>query len=264
MNIMRWKGQFKKEWIMMRTNIFIYAMINLIVVIGGPFLLRKIFDGSTDFYDDTLIIGGLWLVAGLFIGVVVLLISLEKEMKQSYIWLHSPASMLELVLVKAVFAVFVTVILLIWCQLIMAGMFVYADMTLAVSYLEAFLTMINIIVVIVANSIYSMAVLFFFWAIYRVLHASTRTFGFVIAFGLYIIVAVLWEKLRGVGFFKVLANIEPIHLTTTIFSYDQTEIFTGLVSESVINSVGSVVFYSLLTVLLFWLGAQLFEKKVRL
>lgn len=264
MNLTRWKGQFKKEWIMMRTNIFIYALINFIVVIGGPFLLRKVFDGSTDFYDDTLIIGGLWLLAGMFIGVVVLFISLEKEMKQSYIWLHSPASMLEFVLVKAVFAVFVTVILLIWCQLIMAGMFVYADMTLTVSYLEAFLAMMNIIVVIVANSIYSMAVLFFFWAIYRVLHARTRTFGFVIAFGLYIIAAVLWEKLRGAGFFKALANMEPIHLTTATFYFDPSEIFTALVSDSVVNAVGSLVFYSLLTMLLFWLGAQLFEKKVRL
>lgn len=264
MSSMRWKGQFKKEWIMMKTSIFIYAMINLIVVIGGPFLLRKVLDGSTDFYEDTLIIGGLWLVAGMFIGVGVLLISLEKELKQSYIWLHSPASMLELVIVKAVFAIFVTVILLIWCQIIMLSMFVYAEMTLAVSYLDAFLALMNIIVVIVANSIYSMAVLFFFWSIYRVLHTRKRIFGFVIAFGLYIMAAILWEKLRGIGFFKALANIEPIHLTTTIFSYDQTEIFTGLISESVINSVGSLIFYSLLTVLLFWLGARLFEKKVRL
>lgn len=260
----RVKGQFKKEWTMMKGNIFIYAMVNFIFIVGGPFMLRKILGATTNFLEDTLLIGGFWFIMGMFIGIVVLCISLEKEMKQPYIWLHSPASMLELVTVKAVFVTFVTIGLIIWCQLIIVGMFIFSDTPLAVSNLAIFLAMAGILVTIVANSIYSMAVLFFFWSIYRVLRTHVRTFGFVIAFGLYLLAAYFWEKLRVLGLFKALANMGPINLTNETFYYDPNDMFTLLVSDSVLNSVGSLVFYSSLTILLIWAGALLFEKKVRL
>src|SRR5699024_10547741 len=115
-----------------------------------------------------------------------------------------------------------------------------SDTPLAVSNLAIFLAMAGILVTIVANSIYSMAVLFFFWSIYRVLRTHVRTFGFVIAFGLYLLAAYFWEKLRVLGLFKALANMGPINLTNETFYYDPNDMFTLLVSDSVLNSVGSL------------------------
>lgn len=218
-----------------------------------------------NYFVDGVQIGGGWLVLGLFIAIFVLGQSLERDMKQPHIWLHSPASMLELVTVKMVFVTFVTMVLIIWSQLIIVVMFKLSDMTETVSNLDLFQAMAGIFIVIMANSIIAMAILFFFWAIYQVLKTRTKTFGFILAFLLYVLAAMLWEKLRAFGLFKALAKVIPIDLTKPVFFEEvKSSLFLELAADSVMNSVGSIFFYAGLTVLLIWVGAWLLEKKVRL
>lgn len=261
----RWIGQFKREWIVMKSSVLIYAMLNLIVVVGGSLFLAKIVGGSPDWYDNVLIIGGFWFVIGMLVGGGVLLKSLEGDMKSPHIWLHAPSSMIELLSVKVVFATCITALLLVWSELIIVLSFFISDATLPVSYVEAFLILLLVFIALVLDSIYVTAVALFFWSIYRVFRTRTRTFGFVIAFALFWGLAYLWERIRVFGFFEALEKIVPLNLIdSALYGEPSKYFFITVVADGVIVSVGTFIFYMLLSVFLIWAGAELFEKKARL
>lgn len=261
----RWMGQFKREWIVMQPSVLIYALLNLIVVVGGSLFLTKVFTDSPNWFDNVLIIGGFWFIIGMLVGGGVLLKSLEGDMKGPHIWLHSPASMLELISVKVVFATFITAILLIWSELIIVVLFFISTETIAVTYTEAFLILLMVFIALVLDSIFVTAVALFFWSVYRVLHTRTRTFGFVIAFGLFWVSAYLWERIRRLGFFDALEKMQPLHLIDeAVYAEPSKYFFTAVVADGVVVSVGSLLFFMLLSLFLIWAGAELFERKARL
>lgn len=261
----RWLGQFKREWQVMKPNLLIYAVLNLLIVIGGSFFTHRIFTDSPQWFDHVLIIGGFWFVIGMFVGVGVMLKSLEGEMKNPYVWLHSPATMLELISVKVVFATFMTTLLLIWSEFIIVVLFFSSTATLPVPYGEAFYILLVVLIAFILNSIFITASGFFFWSIYRILHTRTSVFGFAITFGLFGVVMYCWEKIRMLGFFEALEKIWPLRLIDeALYEEPSKYFFVSVVADGPIVSVGSFLFYMILSLLLIWSGALLFEKKARL
>ena len=107
------KGLIQKEWILLKWGILALVLVNIVIVMAAPSLINRAFGLPLNTFENSLIISGTWFVASLFVGVGILYTSLEKEMKQPDIWLHSPAPIWQLVGIKAVFAVAVTALILV-------------------------------------------------------------------------------------------------------------------------------------------------------
>lgn len=258
-------GLLKKEWVLMKSGILIYAVISMLVVLGGPTFVHYLFGVPHDFYGNTMIIAGLWLVFGVFMNSGIIFSSLEKEMKQPHLWLHTPVSMLEIVTVKAVFSTLVTLCLTAWCLVLIVVQFFFSGATLIVPYFDTLLPLVSVSIAVVLNSIFFMSLIIFFWSVYQVFRSRIGGFAFILTLGLFIGASYFWEKLRDVGLFHVVREIGPIKLTNTTFYHELNSYFIeGIVPEGVITSVGNLLFYGFITVVFIWLGALFIEKKVRL
>lgn len=249
----------------MKTGIFTYVLLTILIVMVGPEIIHFIFGVPKDFFENTLVIGSTWLVFGTVIGYGVLVTSLGKEMKQPEMWLHSPAPLLQLVGVKALFATFVTANLLLLNGILIVLSFLFSDRVGKVDLMDELLALLSVIIALFLISIFIMAIGFFFWAVYHVIRSYLGEFSIVLTFALFIGAAMLWEKLRALGLFDAVGTFFPIKATSTmLYNESNSYFFTGIVPGGVITSLGSLLVYGTLTVVLFVVGAALFEKKVRL
>lgn len=261
----RWKGLFQKEWILMKWGVLAYVLLSAFIVFAGPRLISSLFEMEYDFFDHTLPLVGAWLAFGTAIGYGMLIPSLGKEMKQPEVWLHSPAPMLQLVGAKAVFVGMMTACLLCLTGVFLVISFLFSEAFGKVDMASGLLALLSAIIAIFLNSAFVMAVGFFFWAVYHAIRSYIGEVSYIVTFALFVGTALGWEKLRVFGLFKAIGSFVPIKATSTTF-YNESDsyYFTGIVPEGVITSIGSLLFYGTLTVILFVVGAKLFEKKVRL
>lgn len=102
----QWKGLIWKEWMAYKSLLLIGLLINVLVVLMGPYLLKVIFGIDFSLGNVLLVLSSIW-VLGHIIGMPILFFaSLEKDMKRSDMWFHSNASMYKLLGAK-LFAFFV-------------------------------------------------------------------------------------------------------------------------------------------------------------
>ena len=268
-----WKGLFKKEWAIIKWGIIALALLNIVVVLLGPSIIHAVFGVPQDVFNNTLVIVETWLYFNIFVGVGVLLTSLGHEMKRLDIWLHSPASMLRLVVAKALFATVVTGTLLLLGGGLLGISFLLSDAIGTISISNGILSVLSVLIELFLNSIVVMALGFFIWSIYQVIYSRTGNLsGFVTtslvflgaAMGLYLSEA--WGIGRAfASLFQAADKFGPVKFTDVqVFKLHYSYLFTGIAPEGVVFSIGSFLLGGLFTVLLFVAGSMLFEKKVRL
>lgn len=264
-----WKGLFAREWIIMRWGIIAFAFITAFIVLLGPVISSRASGIPQDFFTDTFVIVGAFLFLNIFIGAGVLCTSLGEEMKRPDIWLHSPASVLKLVVAKALFAASITsFILLIGVGLLGISYFL-SDAIGTISASDALLSLLSAYIVILLVSIFVMAIGFFFWSCYQVIRSrfgKLSKFITSILFFVGIFTGILlWEKLRNRDLYDAIRDFGPVKLTNAKFYNEyMSQLFTGIVPEGFSFSIGILLVGSLFTAFLFVAGSLLFEKKVRL
>lgn len=268
----KWKGLLKKEWAISKWGIISLVFLNVFVVLLGPTIISQVFGIPQEFFTNTLVLVGAWLIFNIFVGVGVLLTSLGHEMKQPDIWLHSPISMLQLVGAKALFAGTVTAFLLALGGGLLGISFILSDAIETISIFDGILAMLSVLIALFLNSVFVMALGFFGWSVYQVIYSRigrlsrfvTTIFFFLgIATGLH-----LSEKLavgRAIAsFFQTVKKIGPVKFTdATFYNEHDSYFFMGIVPEGVVFSIGSLFIYGIMTIVLFVVGSILFEKKVR-
>ena len=269
MDIKSVKGLIRKEWILLKWGILALVFVNIVVVMAVPPLINRAFDLPLNTFENSLIISGTWFVVSMFIGVGILFTSLEKEMKQPDIWLHSPAPMWQLVGVKAVFAVAVTALILVLNGVLLSISFMLSDAYGTISRFDGALSMVSVMISIFLKSIYIMGFGFMFWSFYQI--GRSRSKGLSVIFTTLLFFAgiftgtVIAELFRSIEFLTTIKEFGPVKLTGLAFYNEQNSyFFTGIVPDGVVFTVGGLILYGALTLIFFAVGAKLFEKKVRL
>ncbi len=263
------KGLLKKEWQMMKWGLLALLFVNVIVVVVGPILINRAFNLPLNSFDNTMVLTGVWIVANLFIGVGIFITSLEQEMKQQVVWLHSPASMMELVGVKVVFALGVTVVLLVLTSGLLGFSFLLSDALGIIPKREGSLALLSVILSILLTTIHWMAISFFVWTVYWVTRSRQGYLSMTVYVMLFIggitVGGAISNAAFNLPFIQTIKSFGPIKLTDfTFFNEQDSYFFTGFVPDGVITSVGNLVLYGVLSACLFALGLVMFEKKVRL
>ena len=263
------KGLLKKEWILLRWGVLTVFLLNIIVVMVAPPIINRSFGLPLNAFGNSLVISGVWFVVSMFVAVGILYASLESEMKQPDIWLHSPVPMWKLVGIKALFAIAVTAMLLVLGGILLSISYIMSDAYGTIPKVSGVLSMLSVMISIFLKAIYIMALVFMFWSLYQVWR--TRSGQLSIIFTTLIIFAgiftgtVISELLRASKVLQAIKEFGPVKLTNVPFYNEQNSyFFTGVVLEGVVFTIGGLILYGGLTILYFAVGAKLFEKKVRL
>lgn len=265
----RWKGLLKKEWILLRWGVMTVFLANIFAVMVIPPIINRAFDLPLNSFENSLIISGIWFVIGMFVAVGILFGSLESEMKQPSIWLHSPAPIWQLVGIKAIFALAATACLLVLGGILISISFVMSDVYGTIPNKDGLLALVSVMISIFLKSIYIMAILFMFWALYQVVRSRKGVLSVI--FTVLLFVAGIFtgtkisEMFRASKTLNTIKEFGPVKLTNVSFYNEQNSyFFMGIVPDGVIFTIGGLILYGVLSIIYFVVGSMLFEKKVRL
>ena len=255
------KGLFKKEWVLMRWELV--ALVFADIVIVGTSLEYVLFDAQSYFTLENQWLHEMLIMVHLAAGLILLYQSLNREMTRPDIWLHSPKPLWKLVVAKVLFSAFVVMCSLLLCEVIIGVSYYVGGGKIPI--LDGITLLLSISAAILLNSIYIMVLGFFFWSIYKVIRSRIGWFSIVLTIGLFYVWAYCWSLLYFKEWFSTIKEMGPIKLTEGLpYIKYNNYIFTGLVPEGAIFSIGSLLLYVVMIAIYFYAGSVLFEKKVRL
>jgi hypothetical protein len=259
-----WIGLFRKEWAFQKWFIVALVLINLMITIME---ISPVFVGVlTRSMTEILASSNSWFLLHLYMGVFLLILSLVNEMKSPDIWLHSTATVAKLVGAKVVVITFAVTCSFLLCGIVI-GVTSYVGGS-GDSGLEV-LSFSSMIFLLVINTVYAMVVSFFIWAIYQVLKLRIGRYSIIVTIAVVWLSVYIWAFVWFSDWFQEIKEFGPILELTPMangFLYlrEQNFIFLGLLPESAFITVGSLFLYVVISLVLFIMGATLFEKKVRL
>lgn len=254
----KWKGLLRKEWAQMKWRLVIFVLITSVIQYLG--VNRIAYGLPEDFYASIQPMIALCFMLHLIMAVSLFFDSLGKEMGRLDIWLHSPASIRQLVYAK-----FSLIVLTVGCSLLLCGTIAaisnYARDG-AVPLVDDLFLYLSVGVVILLNAIYVMAIVFFFWSIYQVFRSHIGLFSIIVIIALVNIWIIGWGYVWFTEILQLVMEMGPMH--GPIKTVDFLMFNNYIVPSGSILTIGSLILYGLLTALYFVAGAMLFEKKVRL
>ena len=246
----------------MKWPVITLVLINIVITVLE---ISPVFAGLLDRnMIEILTSSNTWFNLNLYMIVVLLLVSLTDDMKRTDIWLHSNASILQLVGAKIVFAG-----LAVTCSLILCGIVIAVSGGANASATEV-LALIATIAVLVLNTLYVSIVAFFIWTVYQVLRLriGRGLLAMIVTLFLGIMGMFVWMVVWFMPWFQAIKEMGPIFELSTMtaglpYLRESNFIVAGLFPESALMTVGSLLLYIGLSSGLFIGGAMLFEKKVR-
>lgn len=263
----RWGWLVRKEWALVKGFAIALFVINIgVAVVDNSHIFLGIADDSTSYAFMT---SGLWLHLHTYMGVVLVAVSYSRERPRVDIWLHSPTPYVQLVGAKAVVAASA-----VFCSLVLTGMvsavFNYVGGYWGgLSIVDELLLMLSMIIAVVLNSLLFIVITLFFMQVYQVLKSWMGKLSIIATVVLFQLSVLIWAVVNIIDWFQGMKELGPIfgvHTAVGVLPslHERNFILAGLLPETAILTVGSVVLYGVFTSILFIGGAVLFEKKVRL
>lgn len=257
----KWKGLLKKEWAFMKWPVITLVFINIMLTVLE---ISPVVSGVVDRnMIEILTSGNTWFNLNLYMGVFLLLVSLMNDMKRADIWLHSSASIMQLVGAKILFAG-----LVVTCSLVLCGIVIGVSGGANSSATEV-LAFMATITMLILNTVYVIIVAFFIWSVYQVLRSRIGSLAIVVTFVFWVVGMFIWTVVWFKPWFQEIKEMGPIlelgPMTTGLPYLRETNLMlAGLMPESALMTVGSLLLYIGFSLGLFIGGATLFERKVRL
>lgn len=213
-----WNGLLRKEWVLLRYSLFAFVVIFIVLAVSSftPAAVGGIVDpDELAHMFSTILIG---------IALALFLHSLQVDLKQPDLWLHSPASIWKLLFVKVGMVLLLMMgFVLIWGVL---GVFAYFLGGIA-GIIPGVLTLQKLF----ANTIFMITAGLLIWVVYKTLEIRH-------------------------GWLAVLLTLIPISFGVIIWGF-------LIVVMKTMDPLASTLIFIAVSIVLFVSGAILLEKKVR-
>ncbi|AOV06428.1 hypothetical protein [Sporosarcina ureilytica] len=261
----RWKGLFKKEWLLMNGWFYATMIATVLLAFIFPVLATLYLDTSSNLLSEGFIfLAPIWLILNVFIPTIILMVSLGKESRRPDIWLHSPASVFQLFSAKLFFSMMTGAVNFLISLILITALFSFRIQPIQFvfdNHTQDF--WILFLSVMFFASIMLLFIGLFFHVLYLVLLPYTKKFTTAITFGILILFVWLekivtalpvYQKTSTFGKFWSVSE-SRFHLVedATYFRVDESFLYVGEI-------LLSVTFAGIL----FVVASVLFEKKVRL
>lgn len=258
----QWRGLLKKEWKTMRLSLYLVLLLNVAAIFLLPYLLYAL--AGIPRIEASLVIGFVWLMFQTILAAIILLTSLEKDMKQPELWLHSTASIFKLTGVKYTFAFLLTLTSIVFNGLLLIISVMSGTHEIGLTLTQLIQIGSYFAGLSVLSTIPYMVIAFFFWTIYQLLKPFLKSFASVVSILLFMMLPALLSFLqKGINQLPKFGDIDfpvPTNLAWAFESGNEASFFF----ES-----GGIYLSDLLLIIiilpLVYVGtAKWFEKKVRL
>ncbi|WP_248510602.1 hypothetical protein [Sporosarcina sp. NCCP-2222] len=261
-------GLLYKEWMQSRWIAISFLVVN--IAIGAfsyaPLYSNPRLDTVLEIKDMT----GMWFAIHMFIMAFILISSVNQEFLHLDLWLHTKMSLFRLVGMKAVLAILITLCSLIVCSLMTGLVYYMSHPSESISIGTALYVAAGIIVTLLINAVFIMAVSFFFWSFYQMVQSVlvSRLFALVMTAFLGVGAIVFWGAIYFSTPFQWLREAWPIMdtkfgINNLTFMEYRHFILTALIPESAFVTGGGLLLYGFFSLLLFMAGVFMLSRKVR-
>lgn len=205
-------------------------------------------------YRNDFIMNQSWFGLSTMLAIIFYMISLEQSMKEKEQWLHSPASVYELLGVKVMSS-----LLLMFVVVLTVGTASLYNAKDSVSVL----TIVGGAFVLLLNAIFLIAVTTFYWALLEVCKSRIGKWAWPLTLYLFVQGIYVWFIFYvGLGV-REMKEFRPIGTSSSLIQ-EESALLAGLIPSTALMTMGSLLMYIVLIPLIFISSAWLFEKKVRL
>lgn len=254
----QFRGLLKKEFNAGKLEVFILLIV-LALAIFLTLLLGNNENPITYFIPAILI-----LIFHVFYLSIYMFVSLQKESKQLHLWLHNPQPGRNLLAAKLLNGLVAFVV-----SFTISLIFAYytANQFIPDEYIPNIFSsqIILIILTFVGYSIYMALWIILLWVLYRVIKNIFGKFSWLVM--IIVIFAGSWllEKFNESKFYYSLSQWGKIDFDLTSFYYNKIPNSSGIgieIDKLPFISIGSIAYYLLLMLLLFFVSSWLLDKKV--
>lgn len=249
----QFRGLLKKEFNAGKLEVFI-----LLIVLALAIFLTLLFGNNMN--PITYFIPAIFImIFHLFYLPIYMFVSLQKESKQLHLWLHNPQSGRSLLAAKLLNALLAFIV----SFTVSLIFFYYTAQKIIVFNLNP--QAIFLILTFIWYSIYMTLWIIFLWVLYRVIKNKIGKFSWLIM--IIIIFAGSWfmDKIKGSEFYYSLSKWGKIDIDFSSFYFNRSPSSSGLgieIEQIPFISIGSIVYYLLLMLILFFISSWLLDKKV--
>lgn len=258
----QWKGLMNKEWKTMKLSLYLVLGLNTVAILLLPLLLN-VWIGIPR-VEASIAIGFVWLMFQTILAAVLLLTSLERDMKQPELWLHSTASVFKLTGAKYTFAFLITLISITWNGLLLILSVSVGSPLLGVNLGELIQIGMYFAGLAAISAIPYMVIAFFFWTIHQLLKPYLKSLSSAVAVVLFLMLPAFLGLLReGVNHLPRFGELNfpmPKNLGWAMENGGETSFYF----DSGNIYVSEILMIIVLITLVYVGSAKWFEKKVRL
>lgn len=257
----QWNGLMRKEWSTIRMPLMvgvIFLFIGFLLVIVG---FGNIAKEQVNLFEASIAFSFFWYFFSTFIPTIVLLILVEKDVKQSDVWLHTPASATKLIGTKAVYAAVIGLIAYAIPSFLNFCFYFFEQPPIRLS--ELLLIGVIVVTAMYIASLGTMGSVFFMWVLYRLMKPYVKAFAIPLTLSIAVIWTIFHAAFMMSSFYEKYIAVWPIDLSFLKNLQYESFSFHFTAQQSTLF-LGSIIFEMTLWLFFIIIGLRLFESKVRL
>ncbi|WP_028783521.1 hypothetical protein [Thalassobacillus devorans] len=247
-------GLWRKEWVLMKVYYFVILIVGLVFAVGVSGSIQE---------AHMFMITGVVLVLHMFILSALLMYSLNREVNQLQLFLHSPQSAAVLIGVK-----FLQSLLFMVVSMTIFGFITVltAKQWVVLTYGELILAVVVANMFIIGQSLLLAVLLLFLWVIHQILRTYLGGLSIVISIILFVAITGITSMIRSTAFYEQLVGWGKMKIKMESVSGDLLSVFGVTVHGDMPGGIpvvlGELLAWGLAIAVLYTLSIVLMDRKV--
>lgn len=249
------RGLFMKDWTIIKGYVLVALLLDIIIPLGSAMLFQ------VDFFEGLLVFSGTVMALHALLPIVLLSILFTKDMDRPDIFFHSSASIHKINASKFCAVILATAISLVWVSMLTFILLLFAP------NLDALENLLPSGAAFAAGILFSsvlIAVIYYFYlTMFYTMKPKIGGFAYIVTFGLFIFGLEMWDRFIATDLYAAATDFGVIQL-------NESELLTNISHGLMLSfenpptlQIGQFLVIALLLILLYFIAAYWFEKKVR-
>lgn len=249
------RGLFMKDWTIIKGYVLVALLLDVIIPLGSAMLFQ------VEFFEGLLVFSGTVMALHALLPIVLLSILFTKDMDRPDIFFHSSASIHKINASKFCSVILATVISLVWISMLTFVFLLFAPNLDELKNLlpsgAAFAAGILIF------SAFITVIYYFYLTMFYTMKPKIGGFAYIVAFGLFFFGVEMWDRFTATDLYATATDFWVIQLNNSEFLKNVGNgMMMSFENQHTIH-VGQLLVSTVLLIILYFITACWFEKKVR-
>ena len=249
------RGLMMKDWTIIKGYVLLALLLDIVIPLGAASLF------PLEFHEGLLVFCGTMMALHMLMPIILLSILFTKEMDHPDIFFHSSASIHKINASKFGVTLIATVLSLFWMSILS---FVFMFFVLEIIDInELLLSGSAFFTGILFFSVLISIIYYFYLTMFYTMKPKIGGFAYIVTFGLFIFGLEMWDRFIATDLYAAATDFGVIQL-------NESELLTNISHGLMLSfenpptlQIGQFLVIALLLILLYFIAAYWFEKKVR-